>query len=90
MTGTTEEAVDSQRPGAQDVVRIRCQADRRIYGIDVEWMKGAIFEFDTREEAETWVEDQNLDVPGTLFLEEAPERDDGLAVDLHLKYSRPD
>lgn len=90
MTGASKDAAGSNRPATNQPVRIRCQADRRIYEIDVEWMKGAMFEFDSIEEGRIWVEEQNLNVPGTLYLEESTDEDDMLSVDYHLKYQKPE
>lgn len=87
MTGQNGDPLGSTDPSER--VRIQCQADQRIYDIDVSWTKGALFEFRSEERARAWVEEQNLAVPGRLFLEEAPDRTDGLSVDYHLKYVQP-
>lgn len=86
MTGTTEHTDGASEPTNGGSVRIRCQADRRVHDIDVEWMKGAVFEFDSESAARTWVEDQNDAVPGRLFLETAADEGGGIPVDYHLKY----
>lgn len=77
--------------GAADgrTVRIRCQTDRRVYGIDVAWTKGAVFEFDSEATARDWVVEQNRGVPGRLRLEEARGTEDGIPVDYNLKYDSP-
>lgn len=87
MTGTTEHADGPPDGTSGGAVRIRCQADRRVHDIDVEWMKGAVFEFDSEAVARAWVEDQNDAVPGRLYLETATSADDGIPVDYHLKYT---
>lgn len=71
-------------------IRIECKPDAVDLGLDVSWTRGAIFEFDSEEAATLWVEDENFQVPGQLFLAEANGTSNGLLVDYHLKYSSPD
>lgn len=88
MTGASDSTTGPPDATDDGSVRVRCQADRRVYGIDVEWMKGAVFEFDSEAAARDWVVEQNRGVPGLLRLEEARETEDGFAVDYNLKYDR--
>lgn len=91
MSGSRDNSVVPEGQGNDaETVRVECKADRRVHGLEVEWMKGALFEFDSVDAAEEWMAEQDLDVPGTLFLAEASGDNDRLSVDYHVKYSRPE
>lgn len=91
MSGSQDNTVVPEGQGTDaETVRVECKADSRVHGFEVEWMKGALFEFDSVDAAEEWVAEQDLDVPGTLFLAEASGENGRLSVDYHVKYSRPD
>jgi hypothetical protein len=90
MSGLEDKSPRPEEEGQDtDTMRIECKADRRVHDLDVEWMKGAIFEFESMEAAEDWVAEENIDVPGTLFLAETNDSGGQLAVDYHVKYNRP-
>lgn len=91
MSGSEDDTVDPEGQGTDaETVRVECKADSRVQGFDVEWTKGALFEFASVEAAEKWVARQNLHVPGTLFLAEAAGGDGLLSVDYHVKYTHPE
>jgi hypothetical protein len=91
MGGLEDDAVPTGDQGRDDgSVRIECKADSRVHDLDVEWMKGAIFEFGSLEAAEDWVAQENIDIPGTLFLADASGSNERLGVQYHVKYSRTD
>ena len=89
MTGASNSTTGPAGAADGRTVRIRCQADRRVYGIDVAWTKGAVFEFDSEASARDWVVEQNRGVPGRLRLEEARGTGERIPVDFNLKYDRP-
>lgn len=71
-------------------VTVKCTTNSLAHDLDVPWTKGAIFEFDSFDGAERWVEKQNLSVPGTLFLAEVPDGTGPVPVNYYVKYSSPD
>lgn len=73
--------------GSQGLVKIRCAVDSVANDLDVDWTRGAIFEFESVEHAERWLEDQNRRVRGTLFLSRVPEGEGVLSIDYYVKYS---
>jgi hypothetical protein len=85
------EAVDERRPArdAQDELRLLCKVDVQRYGLDVDWVNGALFHFLSRREVEMWVDSQNQRVDGNLHLKESSPDDEVLPADLYLHYRPP-
>lgn len=72
---------------AAGLVRVECTAAARAHDLPVEWTKGAVFEFEDESAMQDWVAEQDADVPGTLFVAEAPADGALLPVDYYLKYT---
>lgn len=70
-----------------ETIRVRCAANSVQHDLEVDWTKGAIFEFTSRAEVDHWLEAQNVMVPGRLFLSQVPHEADTLPIDYYLKYS---
>jgi len=71
----------------QGVVRVECKAAARAHDLPVKWTRGAVFEFEDEAAMRDWVAEQDADVPGTLFVAEAPDGGAVLPVDYNLKYT---
>lgn len=78
------------RRGDQELVRVECVTNSRARGLSVKWTKGAIFEFGSRQSAETWTESESRKVPGRFFLAHPPDEEQTVPVDYYLKYSGGD
>lgn len=90
MNGAHSDSTGDESANAQTgLVMVRCTADSLAHDLDVSWTRGAVFEFESFEAAERWVEEQNFRVPGTLFLTEVPDGTDPLDLDYFLKYNSP-
>lgn len=90
MNGQDDGASTRNPEEDTEVVRVECAADGRDRGLDVEWTKGAVFEFGSRHDAEKWLVAENRAVPGTLYLSAASDSNSRLPVDFYVKYSGPD
>lgn len=71
-------------------VRVRCTTDAVGNDLDVDWTRGAIFEFESRRAAERWVVAESSAVPGTFYLADAPPEQAELSVAYHVKYTAPE
>lgn len=71
-------------------VRVRCTTDTVSRDLDVDWTKGAIFEFESTDAAERWVSAQSSTVPGTFYLADARPEQAALSVTYHVKYTAPE
>lgn len=89
MEGLNQRSHDDATPAEDDPVRVRCTTDAVGHALDVDWTRGAIFEFESRDEAERWVAAESHGVPGTFYLADAPEGAD-LSVAYHVRYTGPD
>lgn len=91
MTGATDgELGDDGATGHSDGVLVKCTADAVAHDLDVDWTRGAIFEFADVAAAERWLATQNGHVHGTLFLASVPEGAETLPVDYYVKYAAGD
>lgn len=87
MTRSPGCSPDGDAADGTEYVRVKCVADALGEGLAVDWTRGAVFEFESRREAERWLERQNASVPGHLFLSRVPSDDDRLDVDYYAKYT---
>jgi len=90
MNGTSGRGLDGEQVDGDTGIRVRCTADSLDHDLDVSWTRGAIFEFDSLEDAERWLTGQNARVRGTLFLSRVPAGEDALSVDYYVKYTGHD
>lgn len=82
MTGGDNDRSDNR-------VIIKCVTDPRTHDLDVKWMKGAIYEFDSEAELHEWVQAQNESVPGLFIVADASQDAGPLQIDYFLKYRAP-
>lgn len=88
MDSELSKGVDGgQSADRTDPVRIKCAADPTRDDLDVQWTRGAIFEFGSSVAIDEWLVDQNAMVPGRLFLSRVPCNGGALSVDYYLKYT---
>lgn len=79
-------ADDGADADGEDPVRVRCTTDPVAHDLDVDWTKGAVFEFASRAAAERWLAAESRSVPGTFYLADAPS-DAALSVAYHVRYT---
>lgn len=91
MKGIDRQSRDGGSAAEEDgPVRVRCTTDTVGHDLDVDWTKGAIFEFESTDAAERWVSAQSATVAGTFYLADAPAEQAALSVAYHVKYNAPE
>lgn len=75
---------------SEDLILVRCTADPLKDDLDVDWTKGAIYEFESDEAVQRWLTRQNARVPGRLFITKSHQVTGPLDVDYYIKYQSGD